>query len=104
MGGHVTDFMEKTCPMDQKLNMERHIAHEKASKQAERLLLYLQKYGSISTLEARGMGIMHPSGRIMDLRRKGHDITTNWDRVGTTPGAITSVARYIYSWPEEVSV
>lgn len=84
--------------------MEAHIDHEKASKQAERLLVYLQKYGSISTLEAREIGIMHPSGRIMDLRRKGHDITTEWDRIGTTPGAITSVARYVYSWPEEVLV
>lgn len=39
-------------------------------------ILQRLKQGSLSTLEARQMGICSPAPRIMELRKKGYDIST----------------------------
>lgn len=47
--------------------------------QRGRLLQYLRQHGSITTLKARDeLSVMHPSGRIRELRHVGHSIITNW--------------------------
>lgn len=52
-------------------------------KQRREILEYLQQNHSLSTLYARDvMGIMHPGGRVLELRKSGYNIVTNW-RVGT---------------------
>jgi len=51
---------------------------ESADTQRARLLAYLMARGSVSTLEARGreLKIMHPAGRVRELRQAGYRIST----------------------------
>lgn len=50
---------------------------ESAATQRDILLNHLQQFGSISTVEARlRYFIMHPAGRIRELRHRGYDIRT----------------------------
>lgn len=45
--------------------------------QRVRLLQYLQEKGSITTLQARQLlAVMHPAGRVRDLRKAGYVIQT----------------------------
>ena len=55
--------------------------------QAERVLEYIKKFGSITTLEAfRDLGVTRLSARIFELRARGFDIDstniTNKNRYG----------------------
>ena len=57
--------------------------------QAERVLEYIQKFGSITTLEAfRDLGVTRLSARIFELRNKGLNIdstsVTSKNRYGET--------------------
>ena len=48
-----------------------------AAVQRKRILAWLRRYGTMTTLEARNeLSIMHPGGRVMELRREGHSIVT----------------------------
>lgn len=49
---------------------------ESAATQRARLLAYLKRRGNVSTLEARGgdLRIMHPGGRVYELRQAGFEI------------------------------
>lgn len=45
--------------------------------QQARLLAALIELGSVNTLYCRDrLNVMHPGGRVMELRRMGHEITT----------------------------
>jgi len=49
----------------------------------------------LSTLQAREeLGIMHPGGRVMELRRQGYNILTHWV-VGYTGAVKHRVAQYV---------
>ena len=52
------------------------------STQCTRVLKWLQNGEQLSTFELRIRGIMHPGGRINDLRNQGHRIITHrtWER------------------------
>ena len=64
-----------------------------AAVQRKRILAWLRRYGTMTTLEARNeLHVMHPGGRVMELRRQGYLIHT--DRLKNR------VARYILT--EEV--
>lgn len=57
--------------------------------QAERVLEYIKKFGSITTLEAfRDLGVTRLSARIFELRARGFDIdstnVTSKNRYGET--------------------
>ena len=60
----------------------------KLLSQKKRVLLWLQRGESMSTLEARDEGVMHPGGRVLELRHDGWNIVTVKD-------AVTRVARYV---------
>lgn len=63
--------------------------------QQARLLAVLRNH-SITTLEARRhLDVLHPAMRILELRRKGHDIRTVWTTQATDAGIKHRVARYI---------
>jgi len=53
--------------------------------QRNTIMHHLKVAGRLTTLEARGMGIMHPAMRVCELRKQGHDIVTNW--MNQTDGA-----------------
>lgn len=64
--------------------------------QRQRLLKYLQQNRSITTLEARHkLDIMHPSGRVKELKELGHNIIANWRLDSTPEGKTHRVAEYI---------
>lgn len=56
-------------------------------RQANQVLAWLQHNGSLTSLEAREMlGILHPAGRVLELRKRGWHIETQsvggWDAQG----------------------
>lgn len=55
----------------------------RAVRRAQRLLVLrvLRERGHASTLELRELGVMHPAGRIMELRKSKHHILTERDPV-----------------------
>lgn len=63
-------------------------------KQADRILDYMRRYGSITQLEAmRDLGCMRLASRISDLRAAWHEIERDMVKVPTRDGT-TKVARY----------
>lgn len=63
--------------------------------QRARILSFLKENGTMTTLEARGLlNVMHPGGRVLELRRKVHRIITHWciDYIENFPHR---VARYV---------
>lgn len=63
--------------------------------QTDRVLDYLQQFGSITALEAlRDLGIMHLSSRITELRRMGYPVERDMIEVKNRFGEKTRVARY----------
>jgi hypothetical protein len=67
------------------------------STQRKRILSYLEKNHRISTMEAREiLGILHPGGRIMELRKKGYRIDTHWIEAFDANGGTHKVGLYVY--------
>jgi len=55
------------------------------SSQAKRLLEALRQF-SITTFEAmRYLDVYHCPARVLQLRKLGHNITTHWQTVATSP-------------------
>lgn len=47
--------------------------------QQARLIAYLKEFKRITTLQARAvLDIMHPAGRIKELKAQGYKIVTHW--------------------------
>lgn len=66
----------------------------KAHQQAA--LLAALREGPISTVHAREvLGIMHPGGRVLELRRSGHAIVTLRRRVVDAEGRAHTSAAYV---------
>lgn len=64
-------------------NMNSKIYSTDAAAQRQRILERLQ-HGPLTTTEARAeLDIMHPGGRVLELRKKGHNIVTHWETVDT---------------------
>ena len=63
--------------------------------QRARLLKHLREAGSPTTLQAREqLNIMHPGGRVFELREMGHNIVTTWTWDTDHEGRRHRVARY----------
>ncbi|MFC3909002.1 helix-turn-helix domain-containing protein [Legionella dresdenensis] len=90
---------EKNHPVAQLGNhkSKRPLHDNSSSSQRARLLKYLKAYSQLSTLHARQhLGILHPCGRIMELRRRGHQIETHWVIEIDSNGVLHRVGLYIY--------
>ncbi|MES2102757.1 MAG: helix-turn-helix domain-containing protein [Pseudomonadota bacterium] len=80
----------------QKIN-EKHKGND-ATTQANRLLEALQLLFSLTTQDLRHeLDIMHPAGRVKELRARGFDIQTLWDNYPTACGKKHRMARYVYA-------
>ncbi|EPZ14890.1 hypothetical protein M622_17680 [Thauera terpenica 58Eu] len=66
-----------------------------ANKQRAQVLALLKAYTALTTDQFRAHGVMHPSGRIMELRREGHQIITERSRVTGLDGRLHTQARYV---------
>jgi hypothetical protein len=74
----------------------RNYTSEDSARQRSRLLAHLRCTGSVSTLEARGeLKIMHPAGRIQELRQRGYPIKTVRITLPDSTGRLHRVARYV---------
>ena len=63
--------------------------------QAERVLDYMAKHGSVTQFEAlKELGVMRLASRISDLRKHGHDITSEMVKVENRYGETCRVKRY----------
>jgi len=63
--------------------------------QRARLLAHLRR-APLTTLEARErLNIMHPGGRVLELRRAGYEIVTVWTHATDHDGRPHRVARYV---------
>ncbi|WP_343654541.1 helix-turn-helix domain-containing protein [Paraburkholderia caribensis] len=66
-----------------------------AEAQRGRVLEFLRRHGSLSTLDARHLiDVLHPAARVMELRRNGYEIATVWSHETTPEGGKHRVARY----------
>jgi len=60
------------------------------------LLTWLQAHQRITTLQARNeLGIMHPAGRVQELRDAGNDIATHWQWEADATGKEHKQALYV---------
>lgn len=63
--------------------------------QRARLLEALRRE-SLTTLFCRKkLSIMHPGGRVLELRKQGHQIITYWTKEVDSNGNIHRIARYV---------
>lgn len=68
---------------------------EKKATQAEMVLDYIGRFGSITPLEAiRDLGCYRLASRISDLRKIGYPIETTMEAVPNRYGKKSNVARY----------
>lgn len=91
--------------MDKKKNSPENLGNPKikqrysnsASSQRARILKHFERNPRLSTMQARTEhGILHPGGRIMELRKKGHRIDTHWIDELDANGVIHRVGLYVY--------
>lgn len=67
------------------------------SNQRERILKWFSLNPKLSTMEARNeLGILHPSGKILELRGQGHLIITYWVNEPDANGVMHRVGQYFY--------
>ncbi len=85
----------KETPGDQPGAVTTLLSDNSKVAQRARILSFLKETGSMTTLQARGLlNVLHPGGRVLELRKKGHNIITHWtiDYIGNFPHR---VARYV---------
>ena len=63
--------------------------------QNERILNYIEEYGSITQLDAlRDLGVMRLASRMSDLRRQGYNIISETETVMNRYGESCHIKRY----------
>ena len=63
--------------------------------QAQRVLDYIEQFGSITQLEAlRDLGVMRLASRISDLKKQGYPITGEFETVLNRFGEPCQIKRY----------
>ena len=78
--------------------MQALTTHQENSSASQkiRVLTWLMSKGSLTTLAARHeLDVLHPAGRIKELREQGHAILTFWRTETTNRGRPHRVAEYI---------
>lgn len=74
----------------------RKLQHGNSSSEQRARILQALSAGPVTTMYARrDLDVMHPSGRIMELRRDGHLIDTVWTEAATDCGKVHRVALYV---------
>lgn len=85
----------------QKIN-QKHSGND-AVTQANRSLAAFEQFNSLTTQDLRqDLDIMHPAGRVKELRTRGFEILTYWDDYPTACGKKHRMARYVYLGRNEV--
>lgn len=73
------------------------------SSQCARILKHFEVCPRLSTIQARNeYGILHPGGRVRELRKKGYQIQTHWISESDSNGVMHRVGLYVYQGKSEV--
>ena len=73
--------------------------------QAERILAYIEEFGSITQMDAlRDLGCMRLASRISDLKKKGYHIESELEPVKNRYGETSYIKRYKIHEPVKVEV
>ena len=65
--------------------------------QRARILKHFADCPRLSTIQARDeLGILHPCGRVMELRRRGYRIDTHWIKEPDSNGVLHRIGLYIF--------
>lgn len=65
--------------------------------QNERVVQYIEDYGSITQLDAiRDLGAMRLTSRVSDLRKQGVPIVSSFEKVKNRYGEETQIKRYSF--------
>jgi len=62
--------------------------------QVKKIIRFMQKHGSITTMQAFGIGVTRLASRIFDIRRMGIEIESEMVSVKNREGETCRVARY----------
>ncbi len=85
-------IQQANCNTDQASNVEQL----STEAQRARILQYLKAGNRLTTLYARHyLNTMHPAGRVMELRRAGHNIVTHRRKDTDSAGRVHQVAEYV---------
>mgnify|MGYP000167356351 CR=1 FL=1 len=82
----------------QAAKQKRHFNHTDNSVFSQRLKIlgWFKNNPSLATEQARReLGIMHPAGRIGELRKRGYNILTHWADYPTADGSFHRMAKYV---------
>ena len=82
----------------QAAKQKRQFNHTDNSVFSQRLKIlgWFKASPSLTTEQARcELGIMHPAGRIGELRKRGYDILTYWADYPTADGSLHRMAKYV---------
>lgn len=91
-----SDFPKDDAPTAANGTGRRKAQHSNSSSEQSKRILRALSDGPITTLFARReLDVMHPGGRIMELRRDGHLIDTVWTEATTDCGKVHRVALYV---------
>jgi len=73
-----------------------------AASQRARILDHFSKCPRLSTIQARDeYGILHPCGRVMELRRSGYRIDTTWIKAPDANGVFHRIGQYVFQSNEK---
>lgn len=65
--------------------------------QNERIIAYIQRFGSITQLEAlRDLGVMRLASRMSDLKRLGYPVVSKREKVTNRYGEKSPISRYSF--------
>ncbi|HAU1183357.1 TPA: hypothetical protein JBI17_11520 [Legionella pneumophila] len=74
-----------------------HSYSNSIESQQARILSHFKTCPRLSTIEARNKyGILHPGGRMMELRKKGYNIQTHWIYEADSNGVNHRVGLYVF--------
>ncbi|WP_010598992.1 helix-turn-helix domain-containing protein [Rickettsiella massiliensis] len=87
-----------------KNKLQHHLSEEKTKPsysnslptQRMRLLTKFLQGKKLTTFQARDEGIMHPAGRVRELKHQGYDIVTYRVRERDLNGVMHYIGQYIY--------
>lgn len=86
---------KKKAPQNRRAKAFKQTHGISAEAQRQRLLKALRE-GPVTTLQARSqLDILHPAGRVQELRKQGIEIATHWLTAITSGDRKHRVAQYV---------
>jgi len=72
------------------------------ASQAQRMIAYAQRHGSITTAEAvYNLGILSPTRRVCDIRKLGYRVDKTREKIVNQFGETCQIVRYKFSKEEQ---